>query len=210
VANPFIDNRLIHRGSNEVAVGYGSVGSGSVGVNPGLDPYVVDEDEDAVAQGACSLGVISDVKEYRYEIQEDDGMGLASITEKWGLPARKWLELGKANPQIPGKYYGSGSEIHCEPDRSKLWAGRLLKVPKIWPDPPEALWSRLKNPDGTPYTPGGGGGGGGGGEGEEGIDPVKWFGDDASSTAVWAVVIIAAAALGGAVLMGTRKKGGSK
>jgi hypothetical protein len=187
--------------------GNGQVGASkyaeSVSLTEGL------EDEDAAANSECDAGsTISNIKEYRYEIQEDDGMGLAAITEKWGLPARKWLELAGANRQIPGKYYGSGTTRHCEPDRTKLWAGRLLKVPQIWPDPPEALWPRLKNADGTPYTPGGGGGGGEGGEGTEGIDPAKWYGTDGGGSWIWPVLAVGVFALGGVILVGATKKKG--
>ncbi len=186
--------------------GAGDVGQpapGTVGQDPALDEGLVDEDEILAGGGTCSNGVISNVKEYRYELQEDDYAGLGALAEKWGLPARKWLEMSKANHNIPHKKYGAGV---CEPDRTKLWAGRLLKVPMSWPDPPESLWDRLKNPDSTPYTPGGGDGPGPGGEGGEGIDPAKWYGTDGEGGWIWPLLIVAGAGLAGAIVVGASKK----
>lgn len=186
----------------------------NVNLPPSWSGQVGQEDQDIGKQeeaeggySECSNGVISDVKEYRYELQADDSAGLGALAVKWGLPSRRWLEISKANSDIPHKLYGQV----CEPDRTKLWEGRLLKIPKTWPDPPESLWSRLKNPDGTPYTPGGGtGGGGGGGEGTDGIDPAKWYGTDGGGSYIWPILIIGAAVLGGVVLVGASKKKGAR
>lgn len=217
-ANPYIDMRLY---SGQMPVYSAPKRLKRLSPVPKrLNPYdkrlafsgSVGQDEAQGPELPCSVDPDNDVKPYYFKVGA--GEYPERIAKEWlgsawsyGTGPHTTRALLRANHDKAGGFIKRGQNQNCE---ARYWnQGDIVKVPASWPAPPEKWADKIVNKDGTRYEPTGG-------EdepdvpGADDIDRVNWFGDDASSTAVWAVLIIAAAGLGGALLMSASKKKGGK
>lgn len=202
VGAPYGQKRVAPYGQKRVRPMSGMVGQETEMRQAGYGTRVPDS-----SGSVCNITPLTDVKEYRFLVRA--GQYPDAI-------AREWLGSlytgGVQNPMttrylLRANYDKAGGFVmrgaNCEP---QYWnEGDLVKIPKAWPDPPDSLIDQIRNTDGSKYEPGDGTGGG---EGGEGIDQVKWFGEDSSSSAVWIALAVGAAALGGVLLVGAAKKKG--